>query len=463
MATPIIMPRQGQSVESCIIAKWYKQKGDKVNIGDILFTYETDKATFDEEAKIEGIMLDIFFAEGDDVPCLLNVCVVGNEGESTSEFNPNGGSTDAAPVSTSTESSVFESTNAVSNSSIESTSAPASQAAISPDGFVKISPRAKNLADKAGIDYRYAAASGPYGRIIEQDVDELIKSGNAATFAARDAYMSASGKLEGSGLGGRVTTSDLSAPVSTQSSPVVSSSASISNNNIPEFEEVKLPNIRKVIAKAMQNSISTTCQLTLNSSFDATEIMAYRKKIKDSSEKLGLGNITLNDIILYAVSRVVLKHRELNAHFYEDKMVYFNNVNLGVAVDTERGLMVPTVFSANKKSLSEISRDVKAVADACQKGTITPDQLKGGTFTITNLGTLDIESFTPVLNAPQTGILGVCNITQRPREVKGQIEFYPAMGLSLTFDHKALDGAPAARFLKDLKNALENFSSLLAL
>lgn len=460
MATPIIMPRQGQSVESCIIAKWYKQKGDKVNVGDVLFTYETDKATFDEESKVDGTMLDVFFAEGDDVPCLLNVCVVGNEGESTAEFNPNGSSAEtsessAAPVETAPTSSNVQA------ASVQALDVTPTQSA-SEDGLVKISPRAKNLADKAGVDYRYAAASGPYGRIIEQDVENLISSGSAATFAARDAYMSTTGKLEGSGLGGRVTTSDLSAPAPSASTSGVSQ-VFVSDASMPEFEEVKLPNIRKVIAKAMQNSISSTCQLTLNSSFDATEIMSYRKKLKESAEKLGLENITLNDIILYAVSRVILKHRELNAHFYEDKMVYFNNVNLGVAVDTERGLMVPTVFNANKKSLSEISRDVKAVADACQKGTISPDQLKGGTFTITNLGTLDIESFTPVLNAPQTGILGVCNITQRPREVKGEIKFYPAMGLSLTFDHKALDGAPAAKFLKDLKNALENFSSLLSL
>ena len=229
------------------------------------------------------------------------------------------------------------------------------------------------------------------------------------------------------------------------------------------YTDTPLTNIRKVISKSMHNSLSTTAQLTLNTSFDATEIMAYRKKLKNSAEKLGLGNITLNDIVLYAVSRTLLNgHEDLNAHMLDDKMRRFNHVNLGVAVDTPRGLMVPTIFCSELKSLAEISAETKDLAGACQGGTISPDLLTGGSFTVTNLGSFGIESFTPVLNAPQTGILGVDTIVQRAKEVDGEIKYYPAMGLSLTFDHRAVDGAPAAKFLKDLKNNLENFSVLLA-
>jgi pyruvate dehydrogenase E2 component (dihydrolipoamide acetyltransferase) len=142
-------------------------------------------------------------------------------------------------------------------------------------------------------------------------------------------------------------------------------------------------------------------------------------------------------------------------------MLYYKNVHIGVAVDTDRGLMVPTLFNADLKSLNEISKEIKMLVKECQKGTISPDLLKGGTFTITNLGTLDIESFTPVINPPQTGILGVNNITQRVREIDGEYEYYPAMGLSLTFDHRAVDGAPAGKFLKELKVNLESFEALL--
>jgi pyruvate dehydrogenase E2 component (dihydrolipoamide acetyltransferase) len=227
------------------------------------------------------------------------------------------------------------------------------------------------------------------------------------------------------------------------------------------YVDEKLPNIRKVIAKSMHASLSTMAQLTLNSSFDATKLLAFRASLKKMGEAMGIGNITLHDMVLFAVSRVLLKHCSVNAHFLDDKMRFFNTVNLGIAVDTDRGLLVPTVFSAEKLSLTELSRAAKAVITEAQSGTISPDKLKDGTFTVTNLGSLGVESFTPVINPPQTCILGVNNITRRLKEVDGKDVSYPAMGLSLTFDHRALDGAPAARFLKDVCEALESFDLLL--
>lgn len=460
MAVAVIMPRQGQSVESCIISKWNKKKGDRVSIGDVLFSYETDKASFDEESKVEGVMLEIFFEEGDDVPCLTNVCAIGAEGESAAEFNPKGSPAPAAaaPAEEVKKEAAAEQAPAAQTPAVQAVPA---AAVLSSDERLKISPRAKNLAERAGVDPRYASATGPDGRIIERDIIALQENGPVMTAAARDAFVaSGSGAVEGTGIGGRITTSDI-ANTGTQA-PAAAQAAASAQVPQADYKEVKLTNIRKVIAKAMHHSITSTCQLTLNTSFDATEIMAFRKKIKDSAESLGLANITINDIILYAVSRTILKHETLNAHFLDDKMLIFHNVHLGIAVDTERGLMVPTLFNANLKSLNDISREVKKLADDCQKGTINPDLLKGGSFTITNLGTLDIESFTPVINPPQTGILGVNTIVYRTKQVNGQFVNYPAMGLSLTFDHRALDGAPAAKFLKDLKANLENFSALLA-
>ena len=202
-------------------------------------------------------------------------------------------------------------------------------------------------------------------------------------------------------------------------------------------------------------------QLTLNTSFDASKLLALRASLKAGAEKMGLANITLNDMVLFAVSKVLLSHKDLNAHYLDDTMRYFKNVNIGIAVDTPRGLMVPTVFASNKLSLNDLSREAKAVITEAQNGTINPDKLKGASFTVTNLGSLGIESFTPVINPPQTGILGVCGITRRVKEVDGEDVTYPAMGLSLTFDHRALDGAPAAKFLKELCFALENFDLLM--
>jgi len=453
MAIPVIMPRQGQSVESCIISKWHKKKGDKVKIGDLLFTYETDKATFDEEAKVEGTLIEVFFEEGDDVPVLTNVCVIGEEGESAAEFDPRAQKDDSGKADEARVQEVqAQEKAAVEEKAVQTIPTPAIEGE-----RVKISPRARNLAEKIGVDYRYASGTGPNGRIIERDIIALRENGPVVTPSAMDEYLkTAPGFISGTGLGGRITTEDLKTPVETGAKEQDIQAAQ------QDYVEVKLTNIRKVIAKAMYHSISSTAQLTLNTSFDATEILAYRKKLKDSKDQLGLENITINDIILFAVSRTILNHKELNAHFLDDKMLVFNNVHLGIAVDTERGLMVPTLFNANKKSLNEISREAKELIEQCQKGTINPDMLKGGSFTVTNLGTLGIESFTPVLNPPQTGILGVNTIVQRVKEVNGEYVYYPAMGLSLTFDHRALDGAPAARFLKELKTNLENFSVLLA-
>ncbi|MGI6536908.1 MAG: 2-oxo acid dehydrogenase subunit E2 [Caldicoprobacterales bacterium] len=475
MAQPVIMPKQGQSVESCIITEWHKKKGDKVSKGDILFSYETDKASFDEEAPIDGILLDVFFEEGDDVPCLLNVCVIGEEGESTDEFNPNLQGDSSAAQAESADAERKESTDdsgtqAAEAADGEAVSDKADVEIVTDAKEIKISPRAKNLAEKLGIDYRYAKASGPYGRIIEQDILALRDSGYVMTPSAQAAQAGGLEGITGTGLGGRITTADLETPVrpAAAASPVQAVAAagatSIDEWLVvePEYEEVKVPRIRKVIANAMHQSLATTAQLTLNTSFDATELLAYRKKLKESMDRLGINNITINDMILFAVSRTLVNHKDLNAHFLGDTVKYFRNVNLGNAVDTERGLMVPTIFNANLLSLNEISIRARKLADECRTGSINPDFLKNGSFTVTNLGTLDIESFTPVLNPPQTGILGVNNIVQRAREVNGEIEFYPAMGLSLTFDHRAIDGAPAARFLKELKTNLENFSVLLA-
>ena len=221
-----------------------------------------------------------------------------------------------------------------------------------------------------------------------------------------------------------------------------------------------MSNLRKVIAKNMCNSLSTMAQLTHNLSFDCTNIIALRNFLKKNAEKLNLPNITYNDIIIYAVSRVIKKHKELNANLINgDTMRYFEAANLGIAVDTPKGLLVPVLFGADRMTLPEIAVNAKKLAKDAQAGTLKPDLMSGGSFTISNLGSLAIESFTPVINPPQTGILGVCTMETKVKvNAKGEIVPYQAMTLSLTYDHRALDGAPASRFLKDLKEYLEEFS-----
>jgi pyruvate dehydrogenase E2 component (dihydrolipoamide acetyltransferase) len=442
MAIPVIMPKQGISVESCIITKWYKQKGENINSGDLLYSYETDKASFDVEAPESGVLLDIFYNDGDEVPVLVNVCVIGAAGESTAGFAPVGV---AAPVAEAP--AIKEAVPVAPAVQNETPIAPQNT-----DGELKISPRARNLAEKSGVDAQYSAGTGPQGRVIERDIRDLMDKGIGATKAA--IATGADTNIGGTGIGGKITVGDLTAPKTTAPEKAPETA--------DEVTVVKMSNIRKVISKSMQASLNNLAQLTLNASFDATNIMAFRKNCKENGAELGLDKITINDIILYAVARTLVSHKDLNANLIDDSMHYFKNVNLGIAVDTERGLMVPTLFNANKKSLTLISKEAKSLAAAAQGGTISPDALRGGTFTITNLGTLGIESFTPVINPPQTGILGVNTLVERVKTVNGNLTTYQSMTLSLTFDHRAIDGAPAARFLKDLKTNLENFSLLLA-
>lgn len=226
--------------------------------------------------------------------------------------------------------------------------------------------------------------------------------------------------------------------------------------------DVKFSGVRRATAKGMTKSLSTMAQLTNCHSFDATAILALRKQIKANGEAMGMPNITLNDMILFAVSRVIKNHPDLNATMPEENVLRkYTHVNLGMAVDTPKGLFVPTIFHADEMSLAEISVEAKRVAKLCQEGKATPDLLAGATFTVSNVGSLGVEMFTPIINPPQVGILGVCGTITRIKEVNGEIKPYQAMPLCLTYDHRAVDGSPASRFMKELCSALENFSLLM--
>ena len=424
MATLVIMPRHGQSVESCVITEWAKKKGDKVAEGDVLFSYETDKSSFDETATVAGTLLEVFAEDGDDVPCLDPVCIIGEEGEDISALMPEK-KAEEAPAAPAAE---------VKEEAPAAAPVAAVAATVSADGRMKISPRARHLAEQTDADLAQAVPTGPNGRIIERDVNALVDAG----------------KLIGTAVA--------EAPAAVAAAPAAAAAEEV------EYVDEKLPNIRKVIARAMHNSLSTMAQVTMMESFDATELLAYRAKCKANAEKLGLSNITINDMILFAVAKTALNHRDINANYLdaEEKMRFFTNVHLGIAVDTDRGLLVPTVQNANKLTLNELSVKSKELIGKVKDGTIAPDLLKGASVTVSNVGAMGVEYFTPVVNPPQTAIIGVGGITRRVKNVAGQDVFYDAIGLSLTFDHRALDGSPAARFLKELCANLENFNLLLS-
>ena len=409
MSTVVTMPQQGLTEESSVIAEWYVKEGDAVSVGTPLFAIETGKATFDVESEAAGTVLAVFAAEGDDVPIKAPVCVIGEPGEAFER--PQNAAPASAPAPVEAEKKP-EAPQAVQ------------PAAVKPQGESGFaSPRAKAAAERAGVDWHQAVPTGAEGRVMERDVAALAAGRGKAAAEVKE----------------------------------------VAAQEEAEFEIIKNSGIRKVIAQNMHDSLAGMAQLSMTAYFDATEIFAFRTKVKAMGEKLGYPNISINDMILFAVSRTVLDHPLFNAHFSDTETKIFHRVHLGVATNTDRGLMVPTLFNADLKSLNMISREAKALSAACRENTIRPDQLKGGTITVTNLGNNDISSFTPVINPPQTAIIGVCSPEWRVRPGKdGEIEMYRAMGISLTFDHRAVDGAPAAAFLHDFCQRLENFPLLLA-
>lgn len=433
MANVVIMPRQGQSVESCIITTWQKHPGDKVEVGDILFSYETDKSAFDEPAQVAGTMLAVLANEGDVVPCLDPVCVIGAEGEDISALIKKGDEAEAAPA---------EEAKAEEAKPVAEAEATVSEST----DRVFISPRARHLALKTGCDLSKVIPTGPHGRIIERDVNKALDAGFTTTTDRIEAFFS--GKLIAEEA---APAAEIKEEVKTVAAPVA--------DDLRAYDEEPFSNVRKVIAKSMHASLSEMAQLTLNSSFDATNLLAYRKKLKENGEALGLSKITINDMVLYAVARILPNYPEINANVVDNTFRKFLHANVGMAVDTERGLLVPVLFGAEKMTLAELSAQTKTLAGKAREGKLSPDEMSGGSFTVSNLGSMGVESFTPVINPPQTAILGVCCTVNR---LKADGSVYPAMGLSLTFDHRAVDGAPAAKFLKELCDALANFDLLLA-
>ncbi len=436
------MPRQGQSVETCVITKWFKEKGEKVEEGDLLFSYETDKAAFDEEAKVSGILLDIFYQEGDEVPVLETVAVIGEEGESTEPFRKKQPSD--TPETPDTPVTIETTETTETTETIETTGTTETP---------KISPRARKLAEKKGIDYRSLRGTGPGGRIIERDILKVLESRPLVTPLARQ-------KMEKDRLavppekavpGERVTSRDL-----VEAGSVPSAAG--------DFRDEPLSRMRRLIADGMYRSLQHSAQLTHHTSADARKLLALRKKVKPLAEAGTLPNITLNDMVSYALIRALLKHPGINGHFLGDAVRIFSHVHLGFAVDTERGLMVPVVRDADLLTLNGLSIRMKELAGDCQAGSINPDLLlpEHASFTLSNLGAFGIEYFTPVLNIPQMGILGVNTIRYQPGQLEdGSFGFIPRIGLSLTYDHRAIDGAPASRFLQTVVKEIEEFNPVI--
>ena len=411
MAISVIMPKQGQSVETCIITKWLKNKNDIVLKGDILLTYETDKAAFDLESPGDGILLEKFFNNGDEVPVLVNVAVIGQPEESVSEFYPD---------NSSLISSILTDTKHKPNVKAEENPTKENLSEVPSTVKIRISPRARRIVKGKGLNFTTLRGTGPNGRIVASDIELAITS-NAVL--------------------------------------------SLNKNHLgKEFIEQPLTNVRRLISKAMHSSLQESAQLTHHMSADISKLLNVRRKIKEGiASGVTKDDITLTELICWCVIKALVKFPDVNSHFLGESVRIFNNVHLGIAVDTPRGLLVPSIRNANEMNLTRLSAEFKRIADSCRKGNIDPELIKStsATFTVSNLGNYGVEMFTPVINLPQTGILGICSIIYRPSFIENNTyAFIPFIGLSFTYDHRALDGGPATSFLKEIKILIENFNYL---
>ena len=429
MAIQVIMPKQGQSVESCIIVSWKKHAGDAVKTGDILCEVETDKATFEVESPAEGTLLAIFHEQGADVPVLAPIAAIGKPGESTAGM---GGTSPSAGTSAPAAAAAAPQ---AASAPVAVQAAPAAPAAPTSNGKIKASPRAKALAASRGVDLAAIHGTGPGGRIIERDV----AAAPASTVPA-------------------------AAPAARTPQPVPLAAGGLPPSMAAgEVREIKVTGIRKLISDRMLASLQTTAQLTMHTAADARSLQSMRKKFKESPEPMGLRAVTINDMVLYAVARALARFPEMNALFVGDTLKQYSSVHLGFAVDTPRGLMVPVIRDAHALSLRDTAGEAARLISGCRDGGIRPEEMAGGTFTVTNLGTFGVHGFTPVLNAPQVGILGVGAIVPGPvQDADGAVTFIPQIGLSLTVNHQVVDGAPGARFLQALAADIARFDLLLA-
>lgn len=432
MAEIIVLPQQGNSVESCIIQSWHISEGDTIAVDQTICEVETDKATLEVPATAAGTVLKLFAAEGDEVPVMSPLVAVGETGEVYTE-----GPKTPEPVSAS--ATAVPETDAATRPTATADGKPTDDSTGKDERRPhRASPRARLLAVKLGIGVDGLTGSGPGGRVIVRDVEAASSEGSRSASIAPGA-------------------------------PQVSAQLQVSTESTA-FEDIPVSGIRAVIADRMLASLQSSAQLTLHSSADARRLLAYRERVKaQRTASPGEGsdavaNVTINDMVNLAVSRVLPGYPELNAHFLGTSIRRFTGVDLGFAVDTEKGLLVPTITRVDRRSLTSIHEEARALAERALSGKATPVDLAPATFTVTNLGSFGVEYFTPVLNVPQVAILGIGAITDRPAP-RGSADagsFIPQIALSLTIDHRAVDGAPAARFLQALCTAIADFDLLLA-
>jgi len=392
----VIMPRLGLTMKKGTIGKWFKKEGERIEKDEPLFEVETEKITKKIEASGSGILRKIIAPQGSTVPVAEIIAVIAEPDEELPE-----------------EILMLERVKRVVPEAVKVKEQVKPLEVVARRERVRISPLAKKLAEEHGIDVAKIRGSGPGGRIVKQDVLKAVEEAKAVP------------------------------------APLVFEPAKVA-------KVIPLTTMRKRIAERLTGSHLTAVHVTATTEVDMTETIKLRQALLREGEKTTGAHVSITDIIVKAVAKALREHPIMNSTLEEDQIKIFENIHMGVAVALESGLMVPVVRDADKKSLAEISLATRELAEKARQGTISLDEVTGSTFTITNLGMFGVDTFTPIINPPETGILGAGRIVERPIAVNGEIVVRSMMPLSLSFDHRVVDGALAAQFLQRVKQILEN-------
>jgi pyruvate dehydrogenase E2 component (dihydrolipoamide acetyltransferase) len=398
MAAEVTLPRLGQGMEAGTIVRWLKSEGDAVEKGEALYELDTDKVTQEVEAEASGTLLKILAKEGEEIAVGKRIAVIGEQGEDVPEADEAAEEVDEDPQE---EGSPGPAREAERERGREASAADETKETASTDGRIKASPLARRIARERGIDLASLVGTGPEGRVVAEDVERAAVTPAYATAGA--------------------------APL--------------------EAEVVPLTSIRRTIARRLTEAWKAPA-FQISMSADMTRTLALRERVRDEG-------VTVTDVLTKLAAVALLRHRELNAHFADDEVRIFPTANVGLAVATERGLIVPVIHECERKSLVQIAADRGALVQRAREGKLSAEDLEGGTFTISNLGMYGVEQFIAVLNPPQAAILAVGASEERPVAENGELVVRPMMSLTLTCDHRAVDGAKAAEFLREVKTLLE--------
>jgi pyruvate dehydrogenase E2 component (dihydrolipoamide acetyltransferase) len=436
MAEEIVLPQWGMEMQDAMIVKWLKQEGDAVQVGEPLVEVETAKIETEMESTASGVLAHILVPEGATVAIRTVLAIVAAPGEQVPR-----------PPAASA---------ATSDPTTARTTQPAMAVSPASQGAPQVVPAARRLAQEGGIDLSQVQGTGPGGRILLEDVQRALDARSAIPLPPAAASVQVTpvarrmaqqhginlSQVHGSGPRGRILVEDVEKVIAAQAQPAGQAA-----------QVMRIGGIRQTIATRMVQSLQTMAQVTLTTEVDVTDAMKLREGLARHWHDAGLSPL---HVVLKATARALKEHPRMNAIEREHEIELVQDINVGVAVSLPEGLIVPTIRRADEKSLVQIARETRDLANKAREGQASYDEVTGGTFTITNLGPYGIDAFTPIINAPQVGILGIGRIVEKPVVYQGEIAKRSMMFLSLTFDHRVIDGAPAAEFLHTVTAHLED-------